>query len=139
MCALQRLRPPIGILVHQHSGNTIRRNSIFGHSGAGIEHGGGGGEIAPPTITGATRYAASGMACAGCTIDIYSDAGDEGKTWEGMTITDAEGSFHFTINTIFTGPNLAATATGENGSTSAFSTPHPLPPPPPRRRPIRRP
>ena len=66
----------------------------------------------------------SGTACAGCTIDIYSDGADEGRAYEGSTTADAGGSFKFDRK--LAGPFVTATATDGQGNTSPFSQALPL-------------
>jgi hypothetical protein len=101
-------------------GNTIRGNSIHSNGQKGIETtDGGNGELAPPTITGLGPI--NGTACPNCTVDIYSDPGDEGAVYEGSALADGNGSF--TLEGSPSGPNVTATATDGDGDTSAFSWP----------------
>lgn len=101
-------------------GNTIRGNSIHANSKQGIENkDGGNGELEPPTITGVSPL--TGTACPNCTIDVYSDSGGEGKVYEGSTVANGDGAFTFEGSP--SGPNITATATDSDGSTSAFSQP----------------
>jgi CSLREA domain-containing protein len=101
-------------------GNAIRGNSIYANGSGGIQNGdGGNGELEPPTVTSVSPLV--GSACPGCTVDIYSDSGDQGEVYEGSTVADADGSFSFKGN--LSGPNITATATDSNGNTSVFSQP----------------
>ena len=103
------------------TGNPIRGNSIHSNTGLGINNvNGGNTELAPPTITSASGVV-SGTACANCTVDVYSDAADEGKDFEGTTMADGSGAWSFPG--AVTGPNITATATDAagNGNTSEFS------------------
>ena len=116
----------IGVLVDGGSttGHTIRGNAIFSNSGAGIEvRDGGNGGLSPPVVTdlGPVR----GSACAGCTVDIYSDGQDEGQTYEGSAVAGPDGAFEADVDA--DGPNVTATATDANGSTSPFSQPLAVP------------
>ncbi len=99
-------------------GNTIRGNSIHSNARTGIssEDGGNAG-LAAPQLTAASPV--SGTACANCIIDVYSDAGDQGKVYEGTTTADATG--HFTFEKETAGPFVTATATDAEGNTSPFS------------------
>lgn len=98
--------------------NTIRGNSIFSNQGKAIQHTDGGNRgLAAPTLTGLSPL--TGSACAACTVDIYSDAADEGKAYEGSVVADADG--HFVFESRPSGPNVAATATDSEGNTSPFS------------------
>jgi titin len=99
-------------------GNTIRGNSIHSNAREGIlSVEGGNAGLAPPQVTAANPV--SGTACPNCTVDIYSDAADEGRVYEGSTTADAGGSFTFDEKT--SGPFVTATATDAEGNTSAFS------------------
>jgi titin len=65
----------------------------------------------------------SGIACPNCMVEVFSDAGNEGGTFEGAVRANANGTFILTKPDGFKGPNLTATATGPNGLTSPFSSP----------------
>jgi CSLREA domain-containing protein len=100
------------------TGNTIRGNSLHSNAREGIlSVEGGNAGLAPPEVTAANPV--SGTACPNCTVDIYSDAADEGRVYEGSTTADAGGSFTFDEKT--SGPFVTATATDAEGNTSAFS------------------
>ncbi|HTY22759.1 MAG TPA: hypothetical protein VMC85_06495, partial [Desulfomonilaceae bacterium] len=64
-----------------------------------------------------------GLACANCTVEIFSDSGDEGGIYEGRTKSGEDGAFTFAKGASLAGPNLTATATQTDGSTSEFSPP----------------
>ena len=109
-------------------GNTIQGNSIHSNAGLGINNlNGGNTELAPPAVT-ASAPAAGTSDCAGCTIELFSDAADEGKSFNGSTTT-AAGSCPcaWTLAGAFPGPNLTATVTDGSGNTSEFSAPFVLP------------
>jgi parallel beta-helix repeat protein len=101
------------------TGNTIRGNSIHSNEGMGIDLQGGNTELAPPAITGFGSV--MGTACAGCTIDVYSDEEDEGRVYEGSTTANGAGNWSFSGS--LEGPNVTATATDADGNTSEFSAP----------------
>ena len=102
------------------TGNAIRRNSIHSNGAKGIENSSGGNEeLTPPVLTAAGPVA--GTACAGCTVDVFSDSANEGRTYEGSAVTDGSGAWTFPGQV--SGPNLTATATNSAGSTSEFSSP----------------
>jgi parallel beta-helix repeat protein len=110
------------------TGNRIRGNSIHSNGGKGIElFAGGNTELAPPAITGFGSL--MGTACAGCTVDIYSDDEDEGRVYEGSTT--ASGSGNWSFGGSLDGPNVTATATDAAGNTSEFSVPVAIPEPTP--------
>ena len=104
--------------------NTITRNRIHGNTGKGIWlYLGGNDELSPPMITTASATWVLGTACPNCTIEVFSDAEDEGAVYEGTTTADAAGNWTFTKPGGLTGPNVTATATDENDNTSEFSAP----------------
>lgn len=101
--------------------NTITANSIHDNGGKGIETlGGGNMDVAPPVITGFGSVI--GTACPFCTVDVYSDDGNEGRIYEGTATADVAGDWTF-VGTP-EGPNVTAAATS-SGSTSEFSEPVP--------------
>ena len=106
------------------SGNAIRGNSIHSNAREGIfSQEGGNASLPAPEVTAASPV--SGTACPGCTIDIYSDAADEGRVYEGSTIADAGG--RFTFDEEVSGPFVTVTATDGGGNTSPFSEPRGVP------------
>ncbi len=84
-------------------------------------HGNGG--LSPPVIS--RLEPVEGLACAGCTVDVYSDDEDEGQTYEGSAVAGPDGAFEADVKP--SGPNVTATATDANGSTSPFAQPLSLP------------
>ena len=106
--------------------NLITANSIHSNTGKGIRNSNGGNlEPVPPTITAAGSAGASGTACPGCAVTVYSDAADEGRIFH-STVT-ATGSGQWSFSGALTGPNVTATVTliddATFGSTSEFSEP----------------
>lgn len=109
--------------------NTITRNRIHSNGGKGIAllSGGNGGLVAP-VITTASATQVSGTACANCTVEVFSDATDEGAIYEGATTANAAGNWTFNKPGGLTGPYVTATATDGAGNTSEFSAPASLAP-----------
>ncbi len=104
--------------------NTITRNRIHSNAGKGIALPGGGNEgLAAPVITIASATQVSGTACANCTIEVFSDAADEGAIYEGTTTADGSGYWTFTKASQLIGPYVTAAATDAAGNTSEFSAP----------------
>jgi CSLREA domain-containing protein len=102
--------------------NTITRNRIHSNTGKGIALTSNGNEgLAAPVITTASASQVSGTACASCTVEVFSDAADEGAIYEGTTIANASGNWTLTKAGGLTGPYVTATATDANGNTSEFS------------------
>lgn len=104
--------------------NMVTQNSIHDNGEQGINLGSSRSDKpAPPLIFEFDLQAGSltGLACAHCTVEIFSDSSDEGEVYEGRTTADGAGAFSFSKRTSFTGPHLTATATDTNGGTSEFS------------------
>jgi hypothetical protein len=104
------------------AGNTITQNAITANTLEGIrlEDGGNGG-LAAPLITVCTDTTISGTAPVDCVIEVFSDEGAEGKTYEGTVVSDGTGAFSFTKPGGLAGPHITATATDSAGNTSRFS------------------
>jgi ELWxxDGT repeat protein len=106
------------------TGNTITANSIYSN-GLGIDLvDGGNGGLAAPAIEGAIPGQAWGTACASCRVEVFSDAGDQGRTYHGFTTADPGGNWVYDGS--LDGPYVTATATDADGNTSGFSAPEPL-------------
>ena len=108
-------------------GNTIRGNSIYANTAAGIAFIlGGNDDLAPPTIDGVNPL--HGTACAPCVVEIFSDSGDEGRVFEGTVISN-DGTW--TFDGALSGPHVTATNTDISNNTSPFSAPFALTSPTP--------
>lgn len=106
--------------------NTVTQDSIHDNGGRGIAiTSPDPGTPQPPVILNFDMQAGtvSGVTCANCTVEIFSDKGDEGAIFEGRIITDQNGAFTFMKGASFAGPFLTATATTLDGITSEFSLP----------------
>lgn len=102
------------------TGNTITENSIHSNNGLGISNSDGGNlDLAPPAIV-SVNGSVGGTACGGCTVEVFSDAADEGATYEGATVAD--GSGNWTLSVTPQGPNVTAVAIDAQGNSSEFST-----------------
>ncbi len=115
-----------GILItgQKSLSNTISQNSIYDNNEGGIYlRDGGNNELSSPTILGFDfdNGTVAGLTLANCTIEIFSDSGNEGEIYEGETATDSSGSFTFNKGTSLAGPCLTAIAIDADGNTSGFS------------------
>lgn len=110
--------------------NTLTHNQIYSNTQTGIDlSNGGNAELAAPVLITVTHgNTVVGTACANCTVEVFSDAANQGRVFEGSVVTDGAGHFTFVAVTPLTGPNVTATATDGNGNTSEFSAPLALPP-----------
>jgi len=113
-----------GVQVDLYPANSLRRNAIWSNEGAGILLVTGGNQMLPaPVIFAATGTDISGVACAVCTVEVFSDGEDEGRVYEGAAIADASGYFRYEKGSPLVGPLVTATATDAQGNTSQFSVP----------------
>jgi hypothetical protein len=106
--------------------NTITRNSIHDNQTAGIGLvSGGNNALEAPTVFDIDFNDGSiaGNTCAGCTVEIFSDKGDQGTIYEGQSVTDSNGRFVFRKGSWFSNSHITLTATDSHGNTSEFSTP----------------
>ena len=103
--------------------NTISHNSIYGNGGMGIQNlEGGNNELSAPKITDVSSRLIKGTAIPNVSVEIFSDDEDEGRVFEGSTISSQNGDFIFQMPAgRFTGPYVTTTATDNNGNTSQFS------------------
>ncbi|MBI1817435.1 MAG: CSLREA domain-containing protein [Deltaproteobacteria bacterium] len=118
-------------------------NSIYSNGDAGIALiNDGNNNLAPPTIEGIDPL--HGTACGTCVVEIFSDAEDEGRIFEGLGVVTSGGTW--TFNGPVSGPHVTATSTVVaplGTETSEFSapvslttpTPTPTPSPTPSRTP----
>ena len=106
--------------------NTITQNSIYNNAWWGIKLSDGANDSLPfPGVFAYDRAAGTmtGATGAHCTVEIFSDAINEGAIFEGRTAADDRGVFTFSKGSAFVGPYLTTTATDVNGNTSRFSAP----------------
>ena len=106
--------------------NTITQNSIRDNGGRGIGVASASpNALQPPLIINWDLQAGTlaGVACANCSVEIFSDIGDEGGIYEGRSQAGEDGTFNFAKGTSFTGPILTAIATTSDGTTTEFSLP----------------
>jgi len=107
-------------------GNILTRNSIHDNDWAGIRlWRGGNADLGAPFVSAfdLAGGSVSGTACANCTVEIFSDRGDEGATYEGQAVADGSGLFAFSTGAYLTNPNITLTTIDPDGNTSGFSQP----------------
>jgi len=106
--------------------NTITRNSIHENEAAAIylSSDGNTGLIAPSVLDlDLAAGTVVGTACARCTVEIFSDRGDEAGTYEGRALADEAGTFGLHEGEPLAGPHLTAVAIDADGNTSQLSSP----------------
>jgi hypothetical protein len=107
------------VLIAGSSTATVLGNSIHSNTGGGIINQS--GAPAPPVLNVAVAGHVAGLACANCNVDLYEDAGSQGKNYLASGTADALGNFSF--NGV---PHTLTNFTGlarNGGNTSAFSAP----------------
>jgi len=104
--------------------NTITRNRIYSNGSMAISLEEGNSGPAAPVITefDAEAGTVKGSACAGCTVEIFSSNGREGKFFEGEAKVDGNGDFSFSGKKP-QAPRFTATVTDTDGNTSEFAVP----------------
>ena len=115
-----------GIYIRDNSStrNKITQNSIH-DNGKGITlFLGANKELVAPFISGFDLAAGTvtGNAPANCVVEIFSDSNDEGMIYEGKTMADENGIFHFSKGSSLVGPHVSSIATDIYGNSSEFST-----------------
>ena len=104
--------------------NSVTQNSIYGNDGQGIGLGGGANtELAAPVISevAASSCRVTGTTCVNCKVEVFSDAADEGRWYEGTVTADGAGEWTFSKGSACTGAIVRTTATDADGNTSQFS------------------
>jgi hypothetical protein len=107
---------------------TLSQNSITLNESGGILLTDGANEgVAPPIIETADPGTGRvfGYASPLNIVELFEDAGNQGKTFLGQVNADAGGTWEWTGG--FSGPNVTATATDAEGNTTAFSNPKAVP------------
>ena len=103
--------------------NTITANAIYSNTASGIALYGGNGGIFPPLFTKVSPTDVRGLSIPNSTVEVFSDAADQGRWYQGAAAADAGGHFTFTAALPFTGTFVTGTATDLAGNTSEFGSP----------------
>jgi parallel beta-helix repeat protein len=113
----------VGVVVYGGVRNRILVNSISDNSSAGILLvSGGNNGVAPPQLGSVTSTTLTGAACALCRVEVFTDAGDEGKDFLGATTANTNGLFSQALGPAAKpGQHVTATHTDNNGNTSPFA------------------
>jgi len=113
-----------GVRVDGAIGNTITGNSIHSNGGKGIENVDGGNTELPPPIIDSVGGSVCGHTdprCYPCTVEVFSDDGDEGRIYHGSTTTNDDATGTWCYPGAVSGPYVTATITDASGNTSEFS------------------
>jgi hypothetical protein len=81
--------------------------------------------VQPPVVTSATTSQVAGTCHDSGTVEVFSDAGDQGETMLGAT--SCAGGIWTLVAVVPSGRNATATLTDAGDHTSAFSAPLPVP------------
>ncbi len=113
----------VGVVVYGGVGNRILANSISDNLNAGIQlERGGNNDVAPPQLGVVTTTTVDGSACALCRVEVFTDIGDEGRDFLGVTTAGSDGRFRQVLTPAAQpGRYVTATHTDSNGNTSPFA------------------
>ena len=106
--------------------NTITQNSIHDNAASAVylSADGNTGLIGPALLDfDLEAGTVVGTACAHCTVEIFSDGGDEAGTYEGKSVADGAGVFALDNGRPLAGPHLTAVAIDAHGNAGQLSAP----------------
>jgi hypothetical protein len=105
--------------------SAFRRNSIYNNSGGGLvlDCVNATACVAAPVLVSVSATSVSGTACPACEVEVFSDAGSQGRYFEASGNANAQGAFSIALSAPPRGPNVTATATDPDGNTSPFTAP----------------
>jgi len=116
-----------GIWLDGAQANTIRRNSIYANPFKGIFLDNGSNHNLPAPSFSLSAAGGSGTTCPNCTVELFLDAGNQGRFFLDSLVAGEDGAFSFPARCPLPYPNLTATATDRQGNTSEFSAPQLVP------------
>jgi parallel beta-helix repeat protein len=104
--------------------NTISQNSIHDNAGIGIRLEHTSNQAVPPPIlhSGNCESVTGQSSEQNAIIEIFSDNHNEGRIFEGSTVSSSGSPSTFSWTGTIHGPNVTATLTDVNGNTSQFSS-----------------
>lgn len=110
--------------------NLMTENRISLNAGRGIVLDLANGGIEHPLVSEMEQgdddlWKITGTACAGCTVEVFSDEADEGLAFEESVVADGDGEFVID-ELVRVWANFRLTATDEDGNTSEFGAPNDL-------------
>jgi parallel beta-helix repeat protein len=106
------------------SGNTWSENQLYDNLPAGISLvAGANGDVPAPQLLRFTGDTVHGVAGPRVTVELFADAGAQGRFFLGETRAAANGTFSFTLSKPFLAPNVTALAIDAQGNASVFSAP----------------
>ncbi|MHB8874800.1 MAG: hypothetical protein ACYC8T_14015, partial [Myxococcaceae bacterium] len=115
---------PTAVKVGDGARVRLTRNAITGN-GRGIAFDGA-APLLPPAITSASAERVAGTCPGAGTIEVFSDAAEQGELFVGAASCVAGGGFEL-LAPVPGGRNVTATLTDANGRTSTFSSPVAVP------------
>ncbi|MBX3016150.1 MAG: right-handed parallel beta-helix repeat-containing protein, partial [Caldilineaceae bacterium] len=102
--------------------NAWSENSIYGNLAGGIANTSGANvAIAAPQLLSVVEHTVTGKAIPGVTVEIFSDQGQQGQSFEGRAVADANGDFSLTVAGTWRAANLTAVTIDALGNASVFS------------------
>lgn len=104
--------------------DTLRRNLIYGSGLTGIQQVDGGNANLPAPTFGLNASGGSGTTCPGCTVELFLDAGNQGRYYLKGVVADSSGNFSIPRQCPVLYPYMNATVTDLQGNTSEFNDPH---------------
>ena len=114
----------VKIIGTESTGNIITCNSITQNGGLGINNdSGGNAEINSPVITRISNDTISGTTTTCSKVEVFFDPENEGKDYQGFTISDSSGNFSFVFSDTLKDQYVTATSIDVFGNTSEFSAP----------------
>jgi hypothetical protein len=116
-----------GIWVDGAQTNTIRRNSIWANPFKGIFLDQYANVNLPAPTISLSAFGGSSATCPSCTVELFLDAGSQGRRYLASRVADNLGAFQFPARCPLLFSNLTATATDLQGNTSEFSAPQEVP------------
>jgi hypothetical protein len=105
--------------------NSFKMNRISGNYEGGILLASQSNEgITAPVLAVGTANTINGTAIPLSEVELFTDAGNQGRIFLGEVMSDASGAFVFSLSGLSLLDSVTATVTDSKGNTSMFSTPY---------------